>query len=292
MWMETRVGSAIGTGRDNDSATTSRDGRGILTLAGVPIGRVGDAPARLAAELAAADVIAAEDTRRVRQLAAALNVTITGRVVSYYDVIESRRADQLVAELEAGKNVLVVTDAGMPGISDPGYRVVAAAVAAGVRVTAVPGPSAVTTALAVSGLPTDRFCFEGFPPRKPGERQKRFAELAGELRTLVFFESPRRVAATLAELQASFGDERAAVVCRELTKTHEEIVRGSLAELTDWAAAREQESGGIRGEITLVVAGLGQAAAKAAARDAAREERRAARFAARAVARGAIDGAG
>jgi 16S rRNA (cytidine1402-2'-O)-methyltransferase len=228
-------------------------------------------------------VIAAEDTRRLRQLAAALDVTITGRVVSYYDVIESRRAEQLVTELTTGKNVLVVTDAGMPGISDPGFRVVAAAVAAGVRVTAVPGPSAVTTALAVSGLPTDRFCFEGFPPRKLGERQKRFAELAGDPRTQVFFESPRRVAATLAELRASFGDDRAAVVCRELTKTHEEIVRGSLAELTAWAAAREQESGGIRGEITLVVAGVGQAAAKAAARDAAREERRAARFAARAV---------
>ena len=235
-------------------------------------------------------MIAAEDTRRVRQLAATLNVAITGRVVSYYDVIESRRAEQLVAELAAGKNVLVVTDAGMPGISDPGYRVVAAAVAAGIRVTAVPGPSAVTTALAVSGLPTDRFCFEGFPPRKPGERQKRFAELAGDPRTQVFFESPRRVAATLAELRASFGDDRAAVVCRELTKTHEEIVRGSLAELAAWAAAREQESGGIRGEITLVVAGVGQAAAKAAARDAAREERRAARFAARAVSRGADDG--
>jgi 16S rRNA (cytidine1402-2'-O)-methyltransferase len=290
MWMEAIVGSANGSESDNDRDTASRGGSGILTLAGVPIGRVEDAPARLAAELAGADVVAAEDTRRVRQLAAALNVTITGRVVSYYDVIESRRADQLVAELQAGRNVLVVTDAGMPGISDPGYRVVAAAVAAGLRVTAVPGPSAVTTALAVSGLPTDRFCFEGFPPRKPGERQKRFAELAGEPRTLVFFESPRRVAATLTELQASFGDDRAAVVCRELTKTHEEIVRGSLAELTAWAAAREQESGGIRGEITLVVAGLGQAAAKAAARDAAREERRAARRGDRAARRGGDGG--
>jgi 16S rRNA (cytidine1402-2'-O)-methyltransferase len=290
MWMEAIVGSANGSESDNDRDTASRGGSGILTLAGVPIGRVEDAPARLAAELAGADVVAAEDTRRVRQLAAALNVTITGRVISYYDVIESRRADQLVAELQAGRNVLVVTDAGMPGISDPGYRVVAAAVAAGLRVTAVPGPSAVTTALAVSGLPTDRFCFEGFPPRKPGERQKRFAELAGEPRTLVFFESPRRVAATLTELQASFGDDRAAVVCRELTKTHEEIVRGSLAELTAWAAAREQESGGIRGEITLVVAGLGQAAAKAAARDAAREERRAARRGDRAARRGGDGG--
>ena len=286
MGMEAQVGSANGSERDDDDHDTARrGGSGILTLAAVPIGRIEDAPARLAAELAAADVIAAEDTRRLRQLAAALNVAITGRVVSYYDVIETRRAEQLVAELAAGKNVLVVTDAGMPGISDPGYRVVAAAAAAGVRVTAVPGPSAVTTALALSGLPTDRFCFEGFPPRKAGERQKRFAELAGDPRTQVFFESPRRVASTLGELRVSFGDDRAAVVCRELTKTHEEIVRGSLAELTAWAAAREQESGGIRGEITLVVAGLGQAAAKAAARDAAREERRAARFAARAIVR-------
>jgi 16S rRNA (cytidine1402-2'-O)-methyltransferase len=200
MWMETRVGSANGSGRDNDRDTTSRAAGGVLTLAGVPIGRPEDAPPRLAAALATADVVAAEDTRRVRQLAAALNVTIGGRVISYYDVIESRRAEQLAAELAAGKNVLVVTDAGMPGISDPGYRVVAAAVAAGIRVTAVPGPSAVTTALAVSGLPTDRFCFEGFPPRKPGERERRFAELAAEPRTQVFFESPRRVTATLAEL--------------------------------------------------------------------------------------------
>ena len=275
MWMETRVGSADDSENDNDREATSRDGKGILTLAGVPIGRADDAPPRLAAELASADVIAAEDTRRVRQLAATLNVSITGRVVSYYDVIETRRAEQLTAELAAGKNVLVVTDAGMPGISDPGYRVV----------TGVPGPSAVTTALAVCGLPTDRFCFEGFPPRKHGERQTRFEELATEPRTQVFFESPRRVAVTLAELQAAYGDDRAAVVCRELTKTHEEIVRGSLAELAAWAAAREQESGGVRGEITLVVAGVGQAAAKAAARDAARQERRAARFAARAVGR-------
>jgi 16S rRNA (cytidine1402-2'-O)-methyltransferase len=284
MWMEARVGSANGSGRDNDPDTTSRAGAGILTLAGVPIGRAEDAPPRLAAELATADVVAAEDTRRVRQLAATLDVTIAGRVISYYDVIETRRAEQLAAELAAGKNVLVVTDAGMPGISDPGYRVVAAAVAAGIRVTAVPGPSAVTTALAVSGLPTDRFCFEGFPPRKPGERARRFAELAAEPRTQVFFESPRRVAVTLAELQGSHGDDRAAVVCRELTKTHEEIVRGSLAELAAWAEGREQESGGVRGEITLVVAGVGQAVAKAAARDSAREARRAARFAARAVA--------
>jgi 16S rRNA (cytidine1402-2'-O)-methyltransferase len=266
------VGSGSAPDRDNEVVHT-RDA-GILTLAGVPIGRVEDAPARLAAELQSAGVIAAEDTRRLRRLAGALGVRLAGRVISYYDVIEARRAAELVAELEAGTNVLVVTDAGMPGISDPGYRLVAAAAAAGIRVTAVPGPSAVTTALAVSGLPTDRFCFEGFPPRKPGERARRFADLAADTRTQVFFESPRRLASTLAELERSHGADRAAVVCRELTKVHEEIRRGTLAELASWAV-----SGGVRGEITLVVAGLGRAVAKAAARDAARAARRAARHA-------------
>jgi 16S rRNA (cytidine1402-2'-O)-methyltransferase len=255
--------------------------QGVLTLAAVPIGRVEDAPARLATELESADVIAAEDTRRLRRLAATLRVRLAGRVVSYYDVIEAQRAAELVAELQAGRNVLVVTDAGMPGISDPGYRLVAAAAAAGIRVTAVPGPSAVTTALAVSGLPTDRFCFEGFPPRKPGERTRRFAELAADTRTQVFFESPRRLASTLKELERSHGAGRAAVVCRELTKVHEEIRRGTLAELASWADPRNPVhppgSGGVRGEITLVVAGLDRAVAKAAARDAARAARRAAR---------------
>jgi len=277
-------------------------GSGLLTVAAVPIGRPEDASPRLGAELESADVIAAEDTRRLRRLAAVLNVRITGRVVSYHDAIEARRAAELVTELQAGRDVLVVTDAGMPGISDPGYRLVAAAAAAGIRVTAVPGPSAVTTALAVSGLPTDRFCFEGFPPRKTGERERRFADLATDARTQVFFESPRRLAATLAELCRSHGDNRAAVVCRELTKVHEEIRRGTLAELAAWAApgapdALEAQgapgnpgntvhpaqasgapgSGRVRGEITLVVAGVGRAAVKAAAREAAREARRAAR---------------
>jgi 16S rRNA (cytidine1402-2'-O)-methyltransferase len=227
-------------------------------------------------------VIAAEDTRRLRRLAAMLGVQLTGRVVSYYDVVEARRAAELVAELQAGRNVLVVTDAGMPGISDPGYRLVAAAAAAGIRVTAAPGPSAVTTALAVSGLPTDRFCFEGFPPRKEGERNRRFAELAADPRTQVFFESPRRLHLTLGELARSHGDDRAAVVCRELTKVHEEIKRGTLADLAAWASpdnpVHPAGSGGVRGEITLVVAGVGRAAAKAAARESARAARRAARF--------------
>jgi 16S rRNA (cytidine1402-2'-O)-methyltransferase len=226
---------------------------GVLTLAAVPIGRAEDASARLAAELARAAVIAAEDTRRVRWLATSLGITLNARLVSYYDAVETRRAAELVTALQAGQDVLLVTDAGMPGISDPGYRLVAAAAAAGLTVTALPGPSAVTTALAVSGLPTDRFCFEGFPPRKPGERQRRFAELADDRRTQVYFESGRRLASTLAELAASHGADRQAVVCRELTKIHEEIRRGTVAELAGWA-----DSGAVRGEITLVVAGTGR----------------------------------
>ncbi len=228
---------------------------GVLTLAAVPIGRAEDASPRLAAELARATIIAAEDTRRVRWLASSLDITLRARIVSYYDAVETRRAAELLQTLQAGQDVLLVTDAGTPGISDPGYRLVAAAAAAGIRVTALPGPSAVTTALAVSGLPTDRFCFEGFPPRRAGERQRRFAELAEDRRTQVYFESGRRLAATLTELAASHGEDRQAVVCRELTKTHEEIVRGTLADLAGWAG-----SGPVRGEITLVVAGLGAAA--------------------------------
>jgi 16S rRNA (cytidine1402-2'-O)-methyltransferase len=232
---------------------------GVLTLAAVPIGRAEDASYRLAAELARATVIAAEDTRRVRWLAASLGVELQARLVSYYDAVETRRTPGLLAELAAGQDILLVTDAGTPGISDPGYRIVAAAAAAGITVTALPGPSAVTTALAVSGLPTDRFSFEGFPPRRPGERQRRFAELAGDRRTQVYFEAGRRLAATLTELAASHGAQRRAVVCRELTKVHEEIVRGTLAELADWARGTQGTPGtgsdAVRGEITLVVAG-------------------------------------
>jgi 16S rRNA (cytidine1402-2'-O)-methyltransferase len=234
---------------------------GVLTLAAVPIGRAEDASFRLVAELGRAPIIAAEDTRRVRWLAASLNVELRARLVSYYDAVEERRTAGLLDDLRAGQDVLLVTDAGTPGISDPGYRLVKAAAAAGIRVTALPGPSAVTTALAVSGLPTDRFCFEGFPPRRPGERSRRFAELAGDARTQVYFESGRRLAGTLAELAASHGDDRQAVVCRELTKIHEEIRRGTLAELAAWAGlpgGADQpgsRSGPVRGEITLVVAG-------------------------------------
>jgi len=234
---------------------------GTLILAAAPIGRPDDASGRLAAALAAAPVIAAEDTRRLRRLAARLGVEPAGRIISYYEAVEAERRDYLLRELRAGRDVLLVTDAGMPGVSDPGYRLTAAAAAAGIRVTVLPGPSAVTAALAVSGLPTDRFCFEGFPPRARGERSRRFAELAGERRTMVFFESPRRAGTTLGELSAAFGEKRRAVVCRELTKTHEEIRRGALAELAAWAA------GGLLGEVTLVVEGAPAADRGAGAAD-------------------------
>ncbi|MDF5757704.1 16S rRNA (cytidine(1402)-2'-O)-methyltransferase [Spongiactinospora sp. TRM90649] len=222
---------------------------GKLVLAGAPIGQVGDVGPRLADALAGADVVAAEDTRRLRRLAADLGVTIGGRVVSYYDANEAERAKELVGVLREGATVLVITDAGMPGVSDPGFRLTRLAVEAGVTVTALPGPSAVTTALAVSGLPSDRFCFEGFPPRKPGERARRLAALAGEERTMVFFEAPHRLAATLAAMAEAFGPGRRAAVCRELTKTYEEIRRDGLAVLAAWAEP------GVKGEITIVVAG-------------------------------------
>lgn len=254
--------------------------KGTLIVAAAPIGQAGDASPRLAAALAGVAVIAAEDTRRLRRLASDLGVTPVGRVVSYYDAVEQSRLPGLLAALHDGQDVLLVSDAGMPGVSDPGFRLVRAAAEAGVPVTALPGPSAVTTALAVSGLASDRFCFEGFPPRRPGERARRFSELAAEPRTMVFFESPRRLGATLAGLARAYGAGRRAVVCRELSKTHEEIRRGTLGELAEWAA------GTVLGEVTLVVEGAGagphahplstpaRAAAEVAARTAAGVPRR------------------
>lgn len=222
---------------------------GVLVLAATPIGQVGDAPPRLAAELSGADVVAAEDTRRLKRLTSDLGITLTGRVVSYFEGNESARTPVLLAALLAGERVVLVTDAGMPSVSDPGYRLVVAAVEHDVHVTAVPGPSAVLTALAVSGLPVDRFCFEGFLPRKAGERSRRLAGLAREERTMVFFEAPHRTQAALAAMAEALGGERAAAVCRELTKTHEEVRRGPLDDLVAWAAD------GVRGEVTIVVAG-------------------------------------
>ncbi|MEV0368245.1 16S rRNA (cytidine(1402)-2'-O)-methyltransferase [Streptomyces sp. NPDC050636] len=225
---------------------------GTLVLAGTPIGEIADAPPRLATELAAADVIAAEDTRRLRRLTQALDVIPTGRVVSYFEGNEAARTPELADALAGGARVLLVTDAGMPSVSDPGYRLVAAAVERGIKVTAVPGPSAVLTALAVSGLPVDRFCFEGFPPRKAGERLSRLREVADERRTLVYFEAPHRLDDTLAAMAEVFGADRRAAVCRELTKTYEEVKRGPLGELAPWAAE------GVRGEITIVVEGAAE----------------------------------
>ena len=228
---------------------------GVLVLAGTPIGQAGDAPPRLADELSGADVVAAEDTRRLKRLCADLGITLSGRVVSYFEGNEQARTPVLLEALLSGERVVLVTDAGMPSVSDPGYRLVVAAVEHDVRVTAVPGPSAVLTALAVSGLPVDRFCFEGFLPRKAGERARRLAGLADEQRTMVFFEAPHRTQAALAALAEAFGADRPAAVCRELTKTHEEVRRGPLAELVEWAGE------GVRGEVTLVVSGAPPAAA-------------------------------
>jgi 16S rRNA (cytidine1402-2'-O)-methyltransferase len=231
----------------NDGNPPPETGR--LVLAATPLGDARDASPRLVSALAGADVIAAEDTRRLRTLASTLNVTPSGKIVSFYEDVETARLPKLIDSLRAGKTVVLVTDAGMPSVSDPGFRLVAACVEADLPVTCLPGPSAVTTALALSGLPCDRFCFEGFAPRKPGERAKWLRDLGNEPRTVVFFESPHRLAGTLEDAAEVLGGDRRAAVCRELTKTYEEIKRGRLAELAGWAAA------GVRGEITVVLAG-------------------------------------
>jgi 16S rRNA (cytidine1402-2'-O)-methyltransferase len=225
-------------------------GTGRVVLVGAPLGNVGDASGRLREVLASADVVAAEDTRRLLRLARDLDITVAGRIVSYFEGNEERRTPDLVQALRDGLVVAVVTDGGMPSVSDPGYRLVRAALDAGFAVTAAPGPSAVTTALALSGLPSDRFAFEGFLPRTGSGRRSRLRELAAEPRTLVFFEAPHRIAGALADLAGAFGADRPAAVCRELTKTYEEIRRGGLGELASWAAQAEP-----RGEITVVVAG-------------------------------------
>jgi 16S rRNA (cytidine1402-2'-O)-methyltransferase len=207
-----------------------------------------------------------------------LGVTLSGPVISYYESVEQARIPALVERMHGGQTVVLVTDAGMPSVSDPGYRLVAAAAAAGLLVTAVPGPSAAITALALSGLPSDRFCFEGFLPRKPGERTARLREAAGERRTLVYFEAPHRLAQSLSAMAEVFGADRRAAVCREMTKTYEEVRRGPLGELAGWAA------GGVRGEITVVVAGAappdpgelepGELARRVAVREEAGERRK------------------
>jgi 16S rRNA (cytidine1402-2'-O)-methyltransferase len=226
---------------------TSPDGR--LVLAATPIGDVEDASPRLRALFESADIVAAEDTRRLHRLVAALEVQIAGRVISYHEHNEGERTRDLVAAMQSGQTVLLVTDAGMPSVSDPGFRLVQACIAGDVPVTVAPGPSAALAALAVSGLPVDRFCFEGFLPRKSGQRRERLRGLVDEPRTMVFFEAPHRIAAVLDDMAELWDATRPAAVCRELTKTYEEVRRGTLAELAAWA------TDGVRGEITLVVAG-------------------------------------
>ncbi len=221
----------------------------MIVLAATPIGNLQDASPRLRETLARADVIAAEDTRRTRQLLQLLEITTAAEIVALHDHNEHAKAQELVDRART-ETVVLVSDAGMPTVSDPGYRVVALAAANDTEVTVVPGPSAVISAVAVSGIATDRFSFEGFVPKKAAERATLFRELRSERRTMVFFESPQRLAATLADAAAAFGAQRYAAVCRELTKLHEETVRGSLAELADWAAA------GVKGEIVLVVSGF------------------------------------
>ncbi len=223
---------------------------GLLVLAATPIGDSRDASPRLLEELSTAPLIAAEDTRRLRRLCDRIGVTLTGRVVSYHEHNEASRTPDLIAALNDDQQVLLVTDAGMPSVSDPGYRLVSEAVSHGIQVTCLPGPSAVLMALAVSGLPVERFCFEGFLPRKSGQRERMIADLATEPRTMVFFEAPHRLGVMLTALAQGLGDNRPAAVCRELTKTYEEVKRGGLGELAAWA------SEGVRGEITIVVAGL------------------------------------
>ena len=220
----------------------------MIILAATPIGNLGDASRRLVAALEAATVVAAEDTRTTQRLLQALDVGNRPRLFALHDHNEKERAAEVV-ELARTQDVLVLSDAGMPTVSDPGYGLVVAAAAAGVTVTVIPGPSAVVTALAVSGLPTDRFTFEGFLPRKDGERADALAALSAEPRTMVFFEAPSRIAASLRDMARAFGDDRPAAVCRELTKLHEQVRRGPLVELADWAAE------GVRGEIVVVVGG-------------------------------------
>ena len=223
----------------------------MIILAATPIGNLGDASRRLIEALGSAEVIAAEDTRTAIHLLRALGIDNHPRLIALHEHNEDAKALEIV-ELARERDVLVMTDAGMPAISDPGFPLVAAAASAGVRVTMLPGPSAVLTALAVSGLPTDRFCFEGFLPRKGGDRRKALAALDRERRTMVFFESPNRLAASLADVAAAFGGDRRVAVCRELTKLFEEVKRGTAAELAVWAAE------GVKGEICLVVDGAGE----------------------------------
>jgi 16S rRNA (cytidine1402-2'-O)-methyltransferase len=221
-----------------------------LVLAATPLGNPLDASERLKQAIASAEIIAAEDSRRFHRLASDLGVTFTAKVISFFEGNESDRTVEILELLRSGKEVLVVTDAGMPTISDPGFRLLRDAIAQKIETTVIPGPSAPTMAIALSGLPTDRFTFEGFAPRAQGARKSFYEKLRFEERTMVLFEAPHRLAESLADALAVFGADRSAAICREMTKTYEEVVRGSLEELSQWSMSKE-----ILGEITLVIAG-------------------------------------
>ena len=223
----------------------------MLILACLPIGDPLDASAHLIQAIENVQYVAAEDSRKFARLCQDLNIKHNAKVISFFDGNESERIDELTAILKSEKDVLVATDAGAPGISDPGYRLIRAAIAENIQIKVLPGPSAVTTALLLSGLPTDRFCFEGFPPRTKGARSKWFKDLSQEERTIIFFEAPHRIVESLTDVAEAFGEDRTGAICREMSKQYEEVVRGSITELITWASSKE-----ILGEITVVVEGF------------------------------------
>lgn len=226
------------------------DNLGKVVLAATPIGNMADASARLINLLETADIVAAEDTRRLYDLANRLGVHVSGSVIAYHDHNERNKADGLLDKVEQGSTVLVVSDAGMPTINDPGLAVVRRAIERDLPVTCAPGPSAVLDALALSGLPTDRFCYEGFLPRKSGDRQQHLRSLLSERRTIVFYEAPHRISDAMEDIFAVFGADRKMALCRELTKDFEEIRRGSVSQIKEGVAIDPP-----RGEIVLVIAG-------------------------------------
>ena len=225
--------------------------KGLLILAGAPLGNSRDLSLRVRDLLGEVDLIAAEDTRRLLRLCSDLEISLSAPVVSFFAGNEAQRTPELISALIQGKTVLVITDAGMPGISDPGYLIVRAALDANIDIEVVPGPSAASTALLLSGLPMERYIFDGFPPRTQQARQNYFETIKAEGRTVVLFEAPHRIRETLADAIEILGGQRLGAVCREMTKTHEEIVRGSLTELETWSNSKE-----MLGEITLVIAAL------------------------------------
>jgi 16S rRNA (cytidine1402-2'-O)-methyltransferase len=222
-----------------------------LTLAATPLGNPLDASPRLIKAIENAEIIAAEDSRRFHRLASDIGASFTARILSFFEGNETDRTSELLSHLREGRNVVVLSDAGMPTISDPGFRLMRDAIAEGIEVHVIPGPSAPTMAIALSGLPTDRFTFEGFAPRTLGARQSFYEKLRFEERTMVIFEAPHRLLESLEDAASIFGSDRKAAICREMTKTYEETIRGRISELIDWATAHE-----VLGEITLVFAGV------------------------------------